>query len=84
MITNAVTQGLPYDFHSIMQFKHNAGSKNGQSTMIPVNDSIPKEMLGQSNDPSQQDYLDVMLTYCGERNVFSKCCTHIDSLEFCL
>ena len=67
---DTVTQGLPYDYGSIMQFKHNAFSKNNLSTMIPVNDSTPKEMLGQATEPSQQDYLDIMLTYCGERNVF--------------
>ena len=51
--------------------------------MIPVNDSIPIEMLGQSTDPSHQDYLDIMLTYCGEKkNVFSKCFIDIDSRLF--
>ena len=73
IITDAVTQGLPYDFGSIMQMKHDAYSKNGLSTMIPLNDSIPKEMLGQSTYPSQQDYLDIKLTYCGEINVSFKC-----------
>ena len=38
--------------------------------MVPVNDYTPKEVLGESTDPSQQDYLDIMLTYCGERNIF--------------
>ena len=53
-----------------MHLEHDAYSiKNGLSTMIPVNDSIPKEMLGQSTEPSQQDYLDIKLTYCGEINV---------------
>ena len=70
-LTDTVTQGLPYDYSSIMHLKHNAFSINNLSTMIPVNDSIPKEMLGQATDPNQQDYLDIMLTYCGEKN-FSK------------
>ena len=37
--------------------------------MIPVNESIPKEIMGTSTDPSLQDYLDVKLTHCGEMNV---------------
>ena len=69
--TQAVTQGLPYDLDSIMQLAHKEYSKNNLSTIIPVNDITPKEMLGQSTEPSQQDYLDINLTYCGEINVFS-------------
>ena len=52
-----------------MHLKHDAYSKNQMSTMIPLNESIPKGMLGISTDPSQQDYLHINLTYCGEINV---------------
>ena len=66
-----------------MQLKHNAYSKNGLSTMIPVNDSIPKEVLGQFTYPSQQDYLDIMLTFCGEKDVLSNCyLLRVNSIEF--
>ena len=68
---NGVTQGLPYNFGSIIHVPHNYFSKNKKklSTIIPVNGSIPKTLLG-STDPNQQDYLDINLTYCGEINVF--------------
>ena len=71
--THTATQGLPYDFGSIMHLEHDTYSKNGLSTMIPVNDSISKAMFGQSIYPSQQDYLDIKLTYCGEKKSISKC-----------
>ena len=54
-----------------MQLAHDEYSKNNLSTIVPVNDSYPKEMLGQSTYPSYQDYLDINLTYCGEISVFS-------------
>ena len=67
ILEKGVTQGLPYNFDSIMQMHHRFYSKNRKklSTIIPVNDSIPKKMLGSSH-PNQQDYLDINLTYCGE------------------
>ena len=73
---NGVTQGLPYNFRSIMHMRHDHYSRNKLPTIIPMNESIPKEMLG-STDPNQQDYLDINLTYCGEINVFS---THESNL----
>ena len=62
----AVTQGLRFDIHSIMLYRHNQYSKNELSTLVPVNNRIPKEILGNTSQPSQQDYLDISLTYCGE------------------
>ena len=49
-----------------MQLEHDAHSKNGLSTIIPIDESIPKETMGQATRPSQQDYLDINLSYCGE------------------
>ena len=76
---SSTTQGLPYDFGSIMNFVHYACSKNElSSTIIPVNDSIPKEAIGVASRPSEQDYLDINLTYCG----MIKCmhtCTHTNT-----
>ena len=69
ILNNTVTQGLSYDFASITQLEHNAYSKNGLSTMIPMKGGVPKEVLGLFTSPSQQDYLDIKLTYCGEINV---------------
>ena len=64
---DSTTLGLPYDFESIMQFSHNAYSKNGLPTIMPKNAvSIPIEMSGGASRPSRQDYLDLNLYYCGE------------------
>lgn len=65
--THTVTQGLPFDIHSMMQYRHNQYSKNDElSTLVPVNDSILKEIMGNASRPNQQDYMDINLTYCGE------------------
>ena len=66
-IKTSTAQGLPYNFASIMHFRHNAYSKNLLSTIIPINESIEKEMLGRRQKPSEQDYLDINLSYCGEK-----------------
>ena len=63
-----------------MQFKHNQFSKNIKlSTVVPVNDSIPKEIMGNASQPNQQDYLDINLTYCGEPSI-----TVVNSFQFCV
>lgn len=58
------TQGVPYDFRSIMHYRHNAFSSNGQSTIVPragtgatIND------LGQRNGFSPSDLRHVRILY---------------------
>ena len=63
---HSVTQGLPYDFNSSMQLRYNAYSSNQQPIMVPKVGGIPMEVMGASNWPSGQDYLDINLSYCGE------------------
>ena len=63
---NATTQNLPYDFGSCMHIRFDAYSKNKRPTMVPKDDSIPKEIMGASKWPSDQDYLDINLSYCGK------------------
>ena len=64
--TKSTTQGLPYDFGSVMQLEYTTYSKNGLPTIIPIDESIPRRTLGKGTRPSQQDYLDINLSYCGE------------------
>ena len=65
-----MTQGLPYDFGSCMQFHYDAFSKeNNFPTILPKNTSIPMEVMGGLLWPSDQDYLDINLSYCGEITV---------------
>ena len=62
------SQGLPYDFSSIMHFRHNAFSRTGfKSTVVPRNRTIPKSVLGSSVTATYLDFLHVNLLYCGGR-----------------
>ena len=65
--SDSTTLDLPYDYESIMQFSHNAYSKNGLPTiMTPINIMTLKGRSGEASWPSKQDYLDLNLYYCGE------------------
>ena len=67
MRVDSATLDLPYDFGSIMQFSHDAYSRNGLPTIMPkINNRIAKEMSEKASWPSKQDYLDLNLYYCGE------------------
>ena len=66
-IENRTTsQGLPYDFSSIMHFRHLAFSRDGhKSTIIPRSRTISKTFLGSSATPTDLDFLHLNLLYCG-------------------
>ena len=61
----STSQGLPYDFSSIMHFRHNAfsGARN-ESTVVPRNHTIPKTILGGSANVTDLDFLHLNLLYC--------------------
>ena len=62
----ASSQNLPYDFHSIMHFRHNQYAyRSEQSTIIPKNDALSKDILGSSDSPTALDFLHINLVYCG-------------------
>ena len=60
----STTQKLPYDFSSIMHFKHNAFAYPRQSTLEPLNHTIPKKKLGNSVTGTNFDFLHINLLYC--------------------
>ena len=63
---NSTSQGLPYDFESIMHFRHNAFSNSRQkSTIFPQNLSFPSNRFGISNVGTSLDFLHVNILYCG-------------------
>ena len=64
----STTQRLPYDLSSIMHFQHNAFGYPHQSTLEPVNHTIPKKQLGISVTGTDLDFLHINLLYC-EGNV---------------
>ena len=66
-IGNRITsQGLPYDFSSIMHFRNDAFSRESfKSTVVPRNRTIPKTFLGSSASGTDLDFLHLNLLYCG-------------------
>ena len=63
----ATSQGVPYDYSSIMHLRHHAFSRElrYKSTMLPCNETIDKSELGSSHTPTELDYLHINLLYCG-------------------
>ena len=60
------SQGLSYDFGSIMHYRHNAFSRDGdKSTIVPCNRTIPRTILGKSATATDLDFLHINLLYCG-------------------
>ncbi|CAF0910020.1 unnamed protein product [Didymodactylos carnosus] len=44
------TLNQPYDLGSIMHYKWNAFSKNGQPTLLPTSATVPKEIMGAAKE----------------------------------
>lgn len=60
----ATTQGVPYDFDSLMHYDAYAFSINGKPTIIPIDSTIDKTRLGQRDGFSINDLLHVKALYC--------------------
>ena len=68
---NSTSQGLPYDFESVMHFRHNAfASSSGISTVLPKNTSLPYSRLGISTNGTSLDFLHINIAYCGGKLTF--------------
>ena len=68
------SQGLPYDFSSIMHFRHNAFSRDyNESTVVPRNRTISKAILGCSAKATDLDFLHLNILYCGGKDVKLVC-----------
>ena len=59
------SQGLPYDFRSIMHFRHDAFSRDHKSTVLPRSHTIRKTFLGSSASGTDLDFLHLNILYCG-------------------
>ena len=65
MEQQAISQGLPYDYESVMHFRHNEFSLDNQSsTLVPKKERISLESLGRSLAGTDLDYLHLNLLYC--------------------
>lgn len=62
----ATTQGVSYDFFSIMHYSAYAFSRNGQPTIVPLDSSRSLNSLGQREGFSEGDLQHVKTLYCGE------------------
>ena len=66
------TQGVPCDIGSILHYRFNAFTSNGNPTILPLDTSIDKEQLGQRDGLSDMDLQHVQMLYCGgEHRVFN-------------
>ncbi|KAI6652842.1 Zinc metalloproteinase nas-14-like [Oopsacas minuta] len=64
----ATTQGLPYDFGSIMHYRDTAFTSNGQRTITTL-DPANQNLIGQRDTLSDTDMEHVNILYsCGERS----------------
>ena len=62
----STSQGLPYDFESIMHYQNNTFSTSLEKlTLLPKNANIPSSRLGISQNGTTLDFLHVNILYCG-------------------
>ena len=62
----STTQGIMYDFDSLMHYLPNAFSTNGKVTVLPLDRSVDLSRLGQRIDFSQYDLQHVNTLYCSD------------------
>lgn len=62
----ATTQGIEYDFSSLMHYDAYAFSRNGRPTIEPLDSDISLDTLGQRRDFSTSDLKHVSTLYCGD------------------
>ena len=75
--SDSISQGLPYDFSSIMHFRHNAFSRSSyKSTVVPLNNTINITLLGSSSTGTDLDFLQLNIVYCGGREPKTIHCLH--------
>lgn len=65
-IVDSTTQGLPYEYSSIMHYDSKMFSENGEATILP---KVPNATMGTSRRPTQLDYLHINLLYCDGKEI---------------
>ena len=70
----ASTQGIAYDYYSIMHYNAWAFSRNGRATIIPLDKSVSKRDLGQRNTFTSKDLQHINALYC-EDGMYVCCLT---------
>ena len=60
------TQGIAYDFNSLMHYDAYAFSYNGEPTIEPVDPDISRDSMGQREGMSAGDLQHINTLYCGQ------------------
>ena len=60
------TQGIPYDYGSVMHYNAYAFSRNGNPTIEPLQNGVSLNDLGQRNGFSESDRQHVLSLYCND------------------
>ena len=58
------TQGVPYDYHSIMHYRSSSYPIIKEPTILSLIDSVNVSDLGSAPLPTEYDYLHINLLYC--------------------
>lgn len=73
-LQRTTSQGLPYDYDSIMHYSSTKYSTSNASTIVPLNETvrlgIRKELLLLGAYPTKFDYLHINLLYCSGKIIF--------------
>ena len=54
---------IPYDYYSIMHYRNDAFSINGNPTIVPLNSTIDTNLMGKRNDLSPSDVKMIKMFY---------------------
>lgn len=82
--TNQVkTQGVEYDYGSIMHYSAYAFTRNGKPTIEPINNGVSKNALGQRSRLSSRDLKHIEALYCDTGKLYLQTVS-ITSKIFCL
>lgn len=67
------TNGIAYDYSSIMHYSAYAFSSNREPTIVPRDSRVGLSTLGQRRGLSSRDYQHITNLYCNQGEVLSEC-----------
>ena len=62
-VPNSATNGIPYDYYSIMHYGLTDFSKNGRQTIVPLDRTVDQRRIGNAPNFSQKDLQHVNTLY---------------------
>ena len=65
---DVTTNGIDYDYYSIMHYNAYAFSRNGQPTITPIDKNINVNELGQRRTLTENDLKHIERVYCTENH----------------